>query len=276
MIESNLPGVSVVWRMLLLLLSVRPSRAFHFQSQCLYSRFIPRYDVMHSFASSSLQRSGTRFCSRMMSPDHHQTIKKTLVDGTHIAEMIVKKSRFIGYAMHVDSWTEAQNFIAAAKDEHPKARHWCYAFYGGIHPVNERSSDDGEPSGTAGVPILNAIHGEALSDTICVVVRYFGGIKLGAGGLIRAYGSSARLVLREAPAQVLIPKATLRVVVEPMYIGAVYDVVATVQGNMSDESYDANGVLSLSITCEIGNMNRLQEGLKDSTRGNVAFLPAVT
>jgi len=193
---------------------------------------------------------------------------KTLAPGSHVAEMEVKKSRFLGYASHVDSWSSAKLFLEQVKNEHPKARHWCFAFCGGHNPVNERCSDDGEPSGTAGSPILNALRGEGLSDTICVVVRYFGGVKLGAGGLIRAYGGAARLVLREAPVEILIPKTTVRVTVGTEYIGTVYELVARVSGTASDEEYGADGSLSVTITCESSDADSLRARLKDATKGS--------
>lgn len=88
--------------------------------------------------------------------------------------MEVKKSRFLGHAKHVENWSEAQTYIDEVKALHPKARHWCYAACFGVNPVSARCSDDGEPTGTAGQPILNAINGEELSDVVCVVVRYSG------------------------------------------------------------------------------------------------------
>ena len=104
----------------------------------------------------------------------------TLEVGSHQSELVVKKSQFLGYAQHVENWKEAQDYLDVVRAEHPKARHVCFGFVAGVNPVQERCSDDGEPTGTAGVPILGAIKGEGLSDTMCIVVRYFGGIKLGA------------------------------------------------------------------------------------------------
>ena len=78
----------------------------------------------------------------------------TLEPGTHMAEMEVKKSRFIGYAKNCDNWEAAKDYIDHVRAEHPKARHWCFGFQCGTNPVQERSSDDGEPTGTAGAPIL--------------------------------------------------------------------------------------------------------------------------
>jgi putative IMPACT (imprinted ancient) family translation regulator len=116
-----------------------------------------------------------------------------------------------------------------------------------------------------------AIKGEGLSDTVCVVVRYFGGIKLGAGGLIRAYGAGARNVLREAPKQIMIPKTTFRVHVSSSNAGAVYDSVAKAGGATEDEEYDAEGNFTVTITCETSVRNEVRERLIDATRGNAIF-----
>jgi len=200
--------------------------------------------------------------------------QRTLAPGSFNTEMEVKKSRFLGHAKHVENWSEAQAYIDEVKALHPKARHWCYAACFGVNPVSARCSDDGEPTGTAGPPILNAINGEELSDVVCVVVRYSGGIKLGAGGLIRTYGAATRLVLREAPIDILIPKSTFRVQVsDSSFIGSIYDCVSKVSGGVtSGEEYGADGSLSVTITCDLEELDRLQEGLRDSTRGSIEFL----
>jgi uncharacterized YigZ family protein len=111
------------------------------------------------------------------------------------AEITEKKSRFIGLCAPVGSEAEAKALIAAARKRHYAARHHCFAFrVNGI----ERSSDDGEPSGTAGAPILSVLRGEGLSETACVVTRYFGGVLLGTGGLVRAYGAAAKAAAANA------------------------------------------------------------------------------
>ncbi len=108
--------------------------------------------------------------------------------GSH--EIEIKKSRFICHLARVEDEDEAQAFIAGIRKQYWEARHNCTAFViGGEHP-RERSNDDGEPGGTAGVPMLEVLRRRGLTDTVAVVTRYFGGIKLGAGGLVRAYGSA--------------------------------------------------------------------------------------
>ena len=118
---------------------------------------------------------------------------------------------------------------------------------------------------------IGSIRGEELSDTVVVVVRYFGGIKLGAGGLIRAYGGAARLVLREAPVDILIPKSTFKVKVDSQYIGSVYESVATVSGVTSREEYGDDGSLTVTVTCDLEFDDQLRDGLRDATRGSATF-----
>lgn len=112
------------------------------------------------------------------------------------AEFTEKKSVFIGYAAPVSSEEEARDFIASIKKKHADARHnvSAYVLGGGIM----HSSDDGEPSGTAGVPVLEVIKKSGVTNTVVVVTRYFGGILLGAGGLLRAYSAAARAAIDAA------------------------------------------------------------------------------
>ncbi|TGB02379.1 YigZ family protein [Halobacillus salinus] len=106
-------------------------------------------------------------------------------------EVTIQKSRFIGYVKRCETEEEAQAFIQEIKQKHSDATHNCSAYMIGEHDLIQKANDDGEPSGTAGVPILEVLKKRGLKDTAIVVTRYFGGIKLGAGGLIRAYGGTA-------------------------------------------------------------------------------------
>ncbi|MDQ0218429.1 YigZ family protein [Peribacillus cavernae] len=110
-------------------------------------------------------------------------------DGGH--EVIIQKSRFIAHVARTETEEEAQGFIASIKKKHRDATHNCSAYMIGEHDQIQKANDDGEPSGTAGVPILEVIKKKGLKDTAVVITRYFGGTKLGAGGLIRAYGKAA-------------------------------------------------------------------------------------
>ena len=121
---------------------------------------------------------------------------KTIKEDGMVQEEI-KKSRFICHVKRVYSEEEARTFIAAIKKEHYKATHNCSAFVIGEKSDIKRTSDDGEPSGTAGVPMLGVLEKHGLTNLCVVVTRYFGGIKLGAGGLIRAYAGSVALAIKE-------------------------------------------------------------------------------
>ena len=121
---------------------------------------------------------------------------RTIKEDGQVQEEI-KKSRFICHAKRIYSEEEARDFITAIKKEHYKATHNCSAFIIGERSEIKRTSDDGEPSGTAGVPMLGVLENHNLTNICVVVTRYFGGIKLGAGGLIRAYAGSVALAVKE-------------------------------------------------------------------------------
>ncbi len=106
-------------------------------------------------------------------------------------ERTVEKSRFLTYVSHVEGEEQAKAFLAEVRAKHPLATHVCYAYVADKLGNELRFSDDGEPQGTAGMPILGVIRAQKLYETAVAVVRYFGGIKLGAGGLVRAYSASA-------------------------------------------------------------------------------------
>ena len=119
----------------------------------------------------------------------------TTIQGDNTVEIVIEKSRFIATAIHVDTVEQAQDFIAAKRKKHFDATHNCYGY---IIGDKAKFSDDGEPQGTAGMPIYECIKNSKI-DRVCVVVtRYFGGIKLGAGGLVRAYSGSCAEALKSA------------------------------------------------------------------------------
>lgn len=218
----------------------------------------------------------------------------------YASEQTIKKSRFIGLARYAADWKDASAFIEHVRTRvHPKARHWCFAYRGSIvggsggggdkndndkndgsgrtcTTITERASDDGEPSGTAGQPILNALSTEmpcagGLVDVVVVVVRYSGGIKLGAGGLVRAYGGTARMVLRNHADYhiTVVPRQTLTVsAVQPKFVGSVYDLAARHGATVVSTSDDYTG---FSVTCESSAVREFTEGLMDATRGNVVI-----
>ncbi len=121
------------------------------------------------------------------------------ISQSSIAEFKDRGSKFIAYAYPITSVDEAKSYLQTLKKEHPKAVHHCFAYRIGIDGNNFRVSDDGEPSGTAGKPILNQIDSKQLTDISVIVVRYFGGTLLGVPGLINAYKTSAALTLQMIP-----------------------------------------------------------------------------
>lgn len=127
------------------------------------------------------------------------------------SEIEIKRSRFIASLARTDSEEAAREFIAQIRREFPDARHHCTAFI--IHqdagPDTARSSDDGEPAGTAGGPMLKILTESGLTSVTCVVTRYFGGTKLGTGGLVRAYSEAVQQVLKKAQ--------TVRLIIQPSY-----------------------------------------------------------
>mmetsp|Transcript_16590 Transcript_16590/g.36117 ORF Transcript_16590/g.36117 Transcript_16590/m.36117 type:complete len:264 (+) Transcript_16590:284-1075(+) len=238
------------------------SRALVLPSSCS-SRFV-RYGV----GALSLRSGST---STQAAASNKESLV-TLEDGLHEDEQTIKKSRFIGLATNCASWDDAQTFIASVRADHPKARHVCFGFVAGVNPVQERASDDGEPTGTGGAPIIGAIKGESLSDVVCAVVRYSGGIKLGAGGLIRAYGGTARLALRVGPNKVLIPMSTIRVSTAASNAGCIYQSIQKHGGTASGEEYNDKGDIGVTLVVETQFLNQLKADINDATKGNAVFL----
>ncbi|MDJ0761475.1 MAG: YigZ family protein [Myxococcota bacterium] len=184
------------------------------------------------------------------------------LNGSHTYVAEIKKSRFIAKAVPIASNEVAKDRVAALED--PAATHNCYAFRVGDC---YRFSDDGEPGGTAGRPILSAIDGQALDNVLVMVTRFFGGIKLGSGGLVRAYGGTAAKCLHEAPKRVEEPTATVVVRAPFDTIGAIYPILAQfAQGNI-DPTYRASGPV-LNLTIEKTKFKALEEALSNATRGS--------
>lgn len=121
------------------------------------------------------------------------------------AEYRVKGSKFISFISPCDTTEEAELQLSRVRDIHPTATHHCYAFRVNPSEISEHSQDDGEPGGTAGLPILNAMRSANIVNAIVIVVRYYGGTKLGKGGLIEAYGYSASLVIEQSVLKSIIP-----------------------------------------------------------------------
>ena len=178
----------------------------------------------------------------------------------------VRHSRFLAQAAPVESPAQALAFLDAVAD--PGATHNCWAYRIG---AEYRSSDDGEPAGTAGRPILAAIDGQGVDQVMVVVARWFGGIKLGAGGLVRAYGGGAAECLRTAPRRLLVTLRELRVRAGFEDLGSVHAVLAAAGAEKLDEVFDAEGVV-MRVSVAEEAVGDLRERLRDSTRDRARIL----
>ncbi len=176
-----------------------------------------------------------------------------------------KKSRFLARACRADSREEAMAFLESVKD--PKATHNCWALRIG---QDYRFSDDGEPGGTAGQPILRAIDSQGLDHVMAVVVRHFGGIKLGAGGLSRAYGGTAAECLRLAQRLEVRPTVVLKVALPFDAAKSIWTLLERYQAHRRNEHYTETG-LELELEIESALAEAFRSSVRDATRGKARF-----
>ena len=186
---------------------------------------------------------------------------RLLSEVRHEAE--IKKSRFIALAAAAESEEQARNFIDRVSV--PDATHNCWAWR-----IDERYrfDDDGEPGGTAGRPILQAIDGQNFDQTVVVVIRYFGGTKLGTGGLIRAYGGVTAEALRTAKSTPIIPKVQLVVSLPFAYTDAAHHALGEFEGTKLDEVYSSSGV-RLVVEIAKTRRNDFVDYLSNLARGEI-------
>lgn len=188
---------------------------------------------------------------------------------SHI-ELRVKNSRFIGRAGHTPSVEEAKAFIEQVKGEEPNNSHAVYAYaigYGAsvIHGM----SDAGEPSGTAGRPALAVVKGSGLGDVTVVIVRYFGGTKLGTGGLVKAYTEAAQLALAELPITEKVERRSVQVKVDYSDYEQIKHLVEAHQGQIEVEAFAADVMMQLTFI--IDDLPAFEAALADATRGQASF-----
>jgi len=183
-------------------------------------------------------------------------------------EETIKKSRFIGHAARVSSQAESLEFYESVID--PQATHNCWAWRINFQV---RSSDDGEPSGTAGRPMLNIIERRDLENVMVVVTRYFGGIKLGIGGLVRAYSGTTAKCLDQAGVIELFPMAEYTVKAGFEWASSVHGLLDQFSAEKVEESYDKDGLV-LRIRCRETDFGKLAVGLRDASRGQIVILKA--
>ena len=181
-------------------------------------------------------------------------------------EEVIKKSRFIAHAARVTSQRESLDFYESVAD--PEATHNCWAWRINFQV---RSSDDGEPGGTAGRPMLNVIERRQLENTMVVVTRYFGGIKLGVGGLVRAYSGTTAKCLDRAGVIELFPMAEYMINAGFEWASSVHGLLDQFSAEKLEENYDDKGLV-LKIRCREVDFSKLATGLRDACRGQAVIV----
>ena len=174
----------------------------------------------------------------------YQTLKNPVT-----ARLEIKKSEFIAYAYPVNSREQAMFHVEQLREKYPDARHWCWAYIIG-DPDNTTSAgfdDDGEPSGTAGRPILGVLQHKSIGNIIIIVVRYFGGIKLGAGGLTRAYAGSAQAAVDQMILQPFVPMMQVQILADFATETQCRYVVESLEGTIEDVAYSKQVTLTVTI-----------------------------
>lgn len=180
-----------------------------------------------------------------------------------------KKSRFIARVYSVESESEAAAHIEAVRKKYWDARHNCYAFVIGENNGLTRCSDDGEPSGTAGKPILEVITGAGVHNCLVIVTRYFGGTLLGTGGLVRAYTKAAKEALSDSSLALVVPGALYRVVTDYNGVGKVQYAAASLEAEIRDSVYSDKVELAIAVKADMGG--RLCAAITENTNGRAVI-----
>ena len=184
-------------------------------------------------------------------------------------ELTINKSRFIGYSKPVESEEEALEFIEEIKNKHNDATHNVYAYVIGENSNIQRFSDDGEPSGTAGIPILEVLKKEDLRNTVVVVTRYFGGIKLGAGGLIRSYIKGAKVGLDDSKIVDKVLHSRIKFTIEYTLYGKVENELLAHDYVVEDTIYDE--AVNIIVICKKKDSDQLINLMKNLTSADMSY-----
>ena len=186
-----------------------------------------------------------------------------------IAEFKEKKSIFIGHGKRVESEEEAKEFIHNVKSKHKQARHNVYAYIIGENREVQRYSDDGEPQGTGGIPMLEVLKKSDITDVAIVVTRYFGGILLGTGGLARAYSKGASLAIKEGGVVEKVKGMTIEITIEYDLLGKLQHVCA--KENFYIEHVEYTDKVKIKILCQFSNLEKLKSQITEVTSGKALF-----
>ncbi|PNL48628.1 YigZ family protein [Proteus mirabilis] len=185
----------------------------------------------------------------------------------------IRKSRFITFIAHTEGIDAAKAYIQSIKEQFPDARHHCWAFVAGRPDDSQQLgfSDDGEPTGTAGKPILAPLLGSGMGEVTAVVVRYFGGIKLGTGGLVRAYGSGVQQALKLLPTKTKVPQLRFSVACEYSLVSLLEQVVEQYHGQVLSSEYTDKVTFILSLPAV--DSGEVEVKLRDISRGSMQLIP---
>lgn len=196
-----------------------------------------------------------------------KTYKVVTKEGT--GEIVEKKSRFIGASYIVESVEDAEKKIAEVSKKYWDARHNCYAYVIGKNSENTRCSDNGEPSGTAGKPILEVITGAGLTNTLVIVTRYFGGVLLGTGGLVRAYTQAAQAAIAASETGEMVYARQLMIEVAYNMINNVKYFLEQNKISISDPRYTENVQYDICVKEE--DKEKITEGLIQKCEGKITI-----
>jgi len=190
---------------------------------------------------------------------------------TSCAELEIKKSKFIGYCYYAETETEAKEIILSLKTKYKTATHVVYAFICG-KPNSQTMglSDDGEPKGTAGKPVLQVLKGSRLTNIVCAVIRYFGGIKLGTGGLVKAYTEAAQAALEKLKTKELIEKSEITMVLSYNNFDDVKRIILSEeQTDIISEEFLSDVKIKVSVPNT--KLEMLTNKIKNATSNKVTF-----
>ncbi|MCY4246257.1 MAG: YigZ family protein, partial [Chloroflexi bacterium] len=185
------------------------------------------------------------------------------------SELVIRRSRFLTTIAPVATVACARDFLAGVRAEMPEASHHVYGFRVGFgKTVTEGMSDDGEPTGTAGPPTLAVLRGSGIGDIALVTTRYFGGAKLGTGGLVRAYTEAAQLALEELATELKVERRAVGIELPYSLYTIVLRMIAAHHGNVEDEVFDGQALLVARFTLD--DLQRFTAELRERSAGQVA------
>ena len=188
------------------------------------------------------------------------------------SELIVKKSKFISQCFFIETDKDAKAIVSSLWKEHKDARHIVYGFiYGAKNSQTMGMTDDGEPKGTAGRPVLQVLKGSSITNILCTVVRYFGGIKLGTGGLVKAYTEAAQLAVKELKIREMIEEVSFSITIAYEY----YDSVKRAAGNLSASviSEEFTDHIYMELRIKETSYKEIKAAVSDISNGKAVISP---